>query len=298
VSHLEQSDLGAVTGYRWFTPARPTVANALVYSMNCDVMSLLTRSSHYLVWGGSWAIRRELFDSLELRALWQGTLSDDLVASRELRRAGLRVLFEPACLVTSPADVTLSGLLEFVRRQYLMGRLYVPRGWAFALLMTSFVNAASVANVGVLAGALAMGLVESWIPATFCAVLYVLSMVGGLLRQDLALSYFPHLQKTLRKARRFEIWTGPLVALVNWMSMLGSTAGRHLRWRGIAYAVGPDGKVTATDRLGAAAWRSASKPEERSLPEDRSEPVVIPMPSIRVRSATRSPAEKSQRRCA
>ena len=29
VSHLEQPGLGAVTGYRWFTPARPTMANAL-----------------------------------------------------------------------------------------------------------------------------------------------------------------------------------------------------------------------------------------------------------------------------
>ena len=64
VSRLERPGLGAVTGYRWFTPARPTVANALVYSMNCDVMSLLTRSSHHLIWGGSWAIRREVFDAI------------------------------------------------------------------------------------------------------------------------------------------------------------------------------------------------------------------------------------------
>ena len=58
VSRLDEPGLGAVTGYRWFTPERPTLANALVYSMNCDVISLLTRSSHYLIWGGSWAIRR------------------------------------------------------------------------------------------------------------------------------------------------------------------------------------------------------------------------------------------------
>jgi hypothetical protein len=298
LARLDRPGVGATTGYRWFVPSRSTFANHLLHSINSHIAVLFGSQCPTIVWGGSWAIRRDQFEVLGVRAAWAGTLSDDLVASRVLRRAGLRVLFEPACLVTSPADVTVGGLLEFVRRQYLMGRLYVPGGWALALLMTTFVNAASVANVGVLAGALATGLVEPWIPATFCAVLYVLSMFGGLLRQDLALSYFPHLRKTLRKARRFEIWTGPLVALVNWTSVLGSMAGGHVRWRGIAYSVEPDGKVTATDRLGAAAWRFASQAEEPSLPEDLSEPAVIPMPSIRVRSAAGASAEKSERRCA
>ena len=107
VSRLERPRLGAVTGYRWFTPDRPTVANALVYSMNCDVLSLLTRSSHYLIWGGSWAIRRDVFDAIGLRDAWKGTLSDDLVASRLMRQSRLEVRFEPACVVASPLDVSL-----------------------------------------------------------------------------------------------------------------------------------------------------------------------------------------------
>ena len=74
--------------------------------MNCDVMSLLCRSSHYLIWGGSWAIRREVFDAIGLRNAWKGTLSDDLVASRLMRQAGLGVRFEPASVVASPLDVS------------------------------------------------------------------------------------------------------------------------------------------------------------------------------------------------
>ena len=49
VSRLDDPSLGAVTGYRWFTPEKASVGNALVYSMNCGVLSLLTRSSHYLI---------------------------------------------------------------------------------------------------------------------------------------------------------------------------------------------------------------------------------------------------------
>jgi ceramide glucosyltransferase len=117
VSRLDDPGCGAVTGYRWFTPNRATLANALVYSMNCDILSLLTRSSHYLIWGGSWAIRRDVFDAMNLRNVWQGTLSDDLMASRLMRRSKLEVRFEPACVVASPLDQSLGHVMSFIRRQ-------------------------------------------------------------------------------------------------------------------------------------------------------------------------------------
>jgi cellulose synthase/poly-beta-1,6-N-acetylglucosamine synthase-like glycosyltransferase len=296
LARLDRPGIGAVTGYRWFVPSRPSFANYLLHSVNSHIAVLFGSRCPTIVWGGSWAIRRDRFEALEVRSAWAGTLSDDLVASRLLHGAGLRVRFEPACLVASPADVTLSGLLEFARRQYLMGRWYVPGGWVFALSMTTFVNAVSAANVGVLIAALATGLIRAWIPAAFCAVLYTLSLFSGLLRQDVALSYFPDLHAKLRKARRFEVWTGPLVALVNWISVLGSVAGRRVRWRGIEYVVHPNGKVAAAYHPSAGG--RTHRPMDGPSSDDLGEPVVLPMPSIRVRTAGESPPETSQRRCA
>jgi len=297
LTRLDGPGIGATTGYRWFVPSRPTLANHLLYSINSHIAVLFGSRCPTIVWGGSWAIRRDRFEALRVQAAWAGTLSDDLVASRVLRRAGLRVLFEPACMVTSPADVPLSGLLAFLRRQYLMGRWYVPGGWAFALLMTTFVNLASLASAGVLVAALATGLMTPWIPAAFCAGLYAMSLFAGLLRQDLALSYFPHLHTTLRKARRFEVWSGPLVALVNWMGVLGSMVGRRVRWRGIAYSVTSEGKVTAIRRQGEAAVEAPGEEEGPSRQDDLNEPAVIPMPSARVRDKA-EPSTAPRRRCA
>ena len=138
IAQSERPEMGAVTGYRWFTPERASLANALVYSMNCDVLSLLTQSSHYLIWGGSWAIRREVFDALGLREAWKGTLSDDLVASRLLRQARLRVRFEPACVVASPLDESLPKAMSFIRRQYLVARLYTFDWWLLSFLAATF----------------------------------------------------------------------------------------------------------------------------------------------------------------
>ena len=87
IGELERPDLGATSGYRWFMPSRPSLAHHVLYSINCNLISLLSSRNHYMIWGGSWAIRRDTFEATGLREAWKGTLSDDLVASGVLRRA-------------------------------------------------------------------------------------------------------------------------------------------------------------------------------------------------------------------
>ena len=252
VAHLEQPGLGAVTGYRWFMPARPTVANALVYSMNCDVMSFLTRSSHYLIWGGSWSIRREVFDALGLRNAWKGTLSDDLVASRLMRQARLEVRFEPGCVVASPLDMSLGHAMSFIRRQYLVARLYTFDWWLFSFLAASFANAIWLGNLGVLVLGLWKGSPSPWIPIAVSAVLYMMTVYRGSVRQDLVRTYFPHWEKASRRIRGFDIWANPLVEFAHWMGVASAALGRYVYWRGIRYCVVPGGQVRKIIRDGAA----------------------------------------------
>ena len=78
---VTRADTGAVTGYRWLLPKRHSLANLVLYCLNSSVATLFTSGGHHLLWGGCWAIRRELFDRLQIRDAWQGVLSDDLAAS-------------------------------------------------------------------------------------------------------------------------------------------------------------------------------------------------------------------------
>ena len=243
VLRLEQPDLGAVTGYRWFTPERPTVANALVYSMNCDVISLLTRSSHHLIWGGSWAIRRDVFDAIGLRNAWKGTLSDDLVASRLMRQSRLEVRFEPVCVVASPLDVSLGNAMSFIRRQYLVARLYTFDWWLLSLLASTFSTVIWLGNLGVLVWGLLTGSPSPWIPIAVSAVLYSITVYRGSLRQDLVRTYFPHWEQASRRIRGFDIWANPLVEFAHWIGVLSAGVGRYVNWRGIRYRVVPGGQV-------------------------------------------------------
>jgi len=243
VARLDQPGLGAVTGYRWFTPERATVANALVYSINCGMMSLLTRSSHYLIWGGSWAIRRDVFDAIDLHNAWKGTLSDDLVASRLMRRARMEVRFEPACVVASPLNESLGRVMSFIRRQYLIARLYTFDWWLLCLMAATFSTLIWLGHLGVLAWSLWSGSPSPWIPLGVIAALYSVAVYRGTLRQSLVKTYFPHWEKASRRIQHFDIWAKPLVDLTHWIGIVAAGVGRWINWRGIRYYVLPGGQV-------------------------------------------------------
>ncbi|MCC6126618.1 MAG: glycosyltransferase [Pirellulales bacterium] len=243
VARLQRPKLGAITGYRWFVPQSDSLANRLLYSLNCDLMALLGRSSHHLVWGGSWAIRRQVFELVGLHSAWKNTLSDDFTAGRVLRDAGLEVRFEPACVVASPIDNNLREATSFLRRQYLLTKLYARQWWLFAVLGFSAANLLWLGNLAVLAWSFCGGPVSAWIPAAVTIALYLARVYRGAVRQDLVEVYFPHLKKTLERCKRFDVWLNPLVGLFHWTVILSTTVGKHVNWRGIGYSLFPNGKV-------------------------------------------------------
>ncbi len=271
VTRLSPSHPAAVTGYRWFVPTRSTLANRLLYSMNCRVMALLGRNSHCLIWGGSWGIRRDVFDSIGLRDVWRNTINDDLAASRQLRRRGLSVRFEPACVVASPLDSSPRQMFSFLRRQYLFGRYYMPDWWIFALLMSTLSSVGWLGGLTVAVIGLIGGTSLGWIAAGSLAVLYLLDVDRGRVRQDLIRTYFPERETELRSAARFDIWFGPLVALVHWLGVLGSAVGHRVRWRGIGYRVFSEGTIRSVRHQVETVRLSASEPRpvsSRELAED------------------------------
>ena len=139
--------------------------------------------SRGLVWGGSWAIRRDKFDACGLRTAWQGTLSDDLVASRVLRAARMRVEFEPACMLAFALELSFRQMLEFLRRQYVVGRTYALRTWCIGF--ASIVTTALAFWGGLFASVYGRptDATWTWMPATFCLAWYFLNVARGYLRQ-------------------------------------------------------------------------------------------------------------------
>jgi glycosyltransferase involved in cell wall biosynthesis len=248
LARLDRGEVGATTGYRWFVPLRPSLANHLLYAMNAGIAMFCSRNGPNVIWGGSWAMRRDLFQRLEIREVWKGTLSDDFVATRALYRAGLHVEFQPACVVASPADFSLRAMCSFVRRQYVIGRSYFLPAWLLGVTALSLANLVFWGGLAAAGWGLAGGPIDPRAPGAVVAFAWAACFYRGLLRRDLARLYLPDRQESLRRACRFDLWSGPLVGLFTWAMVAGSWFGSRIAWRGIVYRLLPGGKIQTISR--------------------------------------------------
>ena len=130
VAPVADERVGAATGYRWFISKQMTFASEMRNAWNASIASALgaSRASNFC-WGGSTAIRRDVFERLEIGARWQGTLSDDFTVTRVMNEAGLDIVFVPQALIPSVENCTFRELIEFTTRQMKITRVYRTNLW-------------------------------------------------------------------------------------------------------------------------------------------------------------------------
>ena len=139
--------------------------------------------------------------------------------------------------------------MSFIRRQYLVARLYTFDWWLFSLVAATFRNLIWLGNLGVLVWSLSPARPRRGFPWPVGAVLYAVTVYRGWLRQDLVKTYFPHWEKASRRIQRFDVWANPLVEFAHWIGVASAAVGRHIHWRGIRYHVLPGGQVKRIIRL-------------------------------------------------
>jgi hypothetical protein len=235
--------LAASTGYRRFVPKRVTLANLIVASIDTAVVPIMFPCIHHKVWGGSWAIRREVFESGQMRDAWRGTLSDDLVASNVLARMKQPLALECACILPSPIDVDMRTMLAWVRRQFIIGRFYSPFLWTIVAAGHCFSQLAFWSSAVAATAGLAIGATWWWQPAAFVGVLYGLQVLRGWLRQAASRIYLPNSQHALRAARWFDIWCGPIASAALFGALVGSAIGRRITWKNNVYEMSYGGQI-------------------------------------------------------
>jgi ceramide glucosyltransferase len=232
---LRQPGRGITTGYRWFIPTQNNLASLVMSAINASIAQLLGNSPLNLAWGGSMAIRLEDFRQLHVEQLWRSTLSDDLSLSHAVRKAGMKVIFVPGCLVPSFEQATWSRLYEFARRQFLIARVYVPWAWWSGF----FANLGSIAGFWgglVLAGyAAAIHADHIVLYAAVPVVFYVGQVIRAILRQLLAVEILSEYGPQLWWAAAADVLGGWLWSALLFVFILSSAVGRTIRWRGIRY---------------------------------------------------------------
>jgi ceramide glucosyltransferase len=225
---LNDDRTGVITGYRWFVPEVDNWPGIILAALNAPVTMLLGNHQWNEVWGGSWAIRRSVFEDAIRDGVWRGAVTEDSPISRLMRVVRLRVAYEPTCLVASPVQCSWRWLLSFGRRQYLITRVYAPNVWWSGLALTALAQLAFWGGIA----ALILGQSVAW-PAVLVASLYGLNTARAMLRQRAAAQRFP-LTPGQRRAAWLDMLAHPLLTLGHLLFML-SSIGSVTTWRGIRY---------------------------------------------------------------
>jgi hypothetical protein len=247
VNRIGRENLGARTGYRWMVPCNNSLPTLIGVSINNAVASFMGRGRHFLVWGGSWAVHRRVFDAVGIEQAWKNAISDDLVASRALKYAKLGIEFEPQCVCTSRVSFTWSSLIEFMRRQFLITRIHATRYWFVALIVTLISQVGFWG--GLIGGAflLATGNSLGYWAIGSSVLLYCTGCLRASIRQNIGRGIFPA-WRNFRHARKFDLFAGPLVGLVTLLLIGCSAFGRTIGWRNIRYHIGQLGSTTIVGR--------------------------------------------------
>ncbi|HZS08998.1 MAG TPA: glycosyltransferase [Blastocatellia bacterium] len=236
VAPLADESVGATSGFRWYLPAdekRAGFWSLLLSVWNASVLTLFGEKSAF-AWGGAMAIRRENFERLDIRRQWAGAVSDDYVLTEAIKAAGQHVRFVPACLVATPASMSLREMLEFTTRQLTITRVYAPRIWRLTLLTHVLYN---LTVWGSLLFLIATGL--NGRPDTALIRLLVGILCLGAISAALRLAVAARLLEEDRQRITRKWWThvflGPLVSLVYLYNVSASVLTRRIVWRGVGY---------------------------------------------------------------
>jgi ceramide glucosyltransferase len=235
IKPLQDPDLGATTGYRWFIPVRGGVASHLRSVWNAAIASALgEQPKKNFCWGGSTAIRRETFQNRKVVEYWRGTVSDDFALTRALHDGDLPIKFVPQCLTASFEDCTLGELIEFTNRQLKITRAYAAHLWKGVLL-------GSLIFVLVFFGGMALVVARALLGLSFATPLVLLLVIFALgsmkshfrLRAVSQVIPDERLRSVGTTLAHLILW--PLASVLYLYNGLAAAVSRRITWRGITY---------------------------------------------------------------
>lgn len=235
VAPLHDQSIGATTGYRWFIPLRGGLSSQLCSVWNASIASSLGASTNKnFCWGGSTAIRRAVFDHLQIKEHWQGTVSDDFALTNALRAAQLPIHFVPACLTASLEDCTFRQLIEFTTRQLRITRVYSSHLWKAALIGSLLFILVFFGGI-VLVVARAFNGLSYWLPLSLLVVIFVFGAIKSYIRLRSVELPLTKYKKELRKTLPAHLLLWPLTSALFLYNCLAAMLSRRIEWRGITY---------------------------------------------------------------
>ncbi|MEM1441727.1 MAG: glycosyltransferase [Verrucomicrobiota bacterium] len=240
---INQKTHPLTTTYRWLVPKRPSLPNQVASVINGSITTQGGWESTTVLWGGSMAIARSVFDKLDVPNLLKGSLNDDLRLSKAARAEGNRIAFIRSLIVPTVVDFSWGSFIEFAKRQYTQVKFFSP------ILYTGTNIVLGLYAIGLISiiVALIYGYFYAWLPI---AAAYVIDQFRSLGRQQVYLSLFPEngIRRKLFSASWLEHMLTPFWMLLHYFLLISTWTQSKLTWAGITYRILAKDKTRSRNR--------------------------------------------------
>jgi len=225
VGHLDEKDVGATTGYRWYFTHN--LKSYLISTWNlASVLPFFYPALNY-TWGGSTAIKKSLFEELDIADKWKKGFADDLILTESIKNGGYKIKFVPKCIIENSTGDDTGNFLSWGTRQFTWVKWYYPSAW-----FKSFIRLAGV-KILILIGILLlfMGYV---IPGILMISTFLIEILYGwqAITTIKKLTYYE--KEKLGRSWLYALLM-PLALFVNLYNYLGSAVSTEVTWCGRKY---------------------------------------------------------------
>jgi cellulose synthase/poly-beta-1,6-N-acetylglucosamine synthase-like glycosyltransferase len=225
VGNLEEKDVGATTGYRWYFTHN--LKSYLISTWNlASVLPFFFPSLNY-TWGGSTAIKKSLFNELNIAEKWKKGFADDLILTESIKSSGYKIKFVPKCIIENSSGDDTSNFLEWGTRQFTWVKWYYPSAW-----LKSFVRLAGV-KILIFIGIFLL-FIGYFIPGLLMISTFLIEIVYGwqAIVTVKKLSFYK--KEKLGRSWLYALLM-PIALFVNLYNYIGSVVSTEVTWCGRKY---------------------------------------------------------------
>ena len=229
VQPLEDDNLGATTGFRWYFPESGGFWPLLRSAWDSTITGNINTRDRNFAWGGAMALRHSTFLRLKISQYWKNTVSDDYRLSNALADAGLGIRFVPGAMVATTGSCGAKEFLSWACRQLIITRVYRPKMWVAGFAAHALYCAAIIISA-------LMAMTEnSLLGLSALVVVIIPGMAKGALRATAARLMFPERTDWFDQNDWAYFWLVPLCTWIWLSSFICSSLTRKIEWRGYVY---------------------------------------------------------------
>lgn len=245
VEPLKNPNIAAASGLRWYLPENLNGGSVIRQLWNMG--AVLQMFFFQIPWGGSLAVRREVFEDGSLAEIWSRSLTDDTVTTIALQRIGKKCAILPSLLLVNREECSIPAFYPWLKRQLLCVRKY-HSSWNFVAFQALFlgvpVGAAILCETG--------SLFQEKTNLSVWAILFLSVWFLGIgtafwfMDESVRKELRGQGEKVPQRSWRFMLGSClliPAAQLIYLAAALGNFRMKSVTWRGIQYVLGPKNSI-------------------------------------------------------